>query len=155
MTDSVPAGYHSVTPYLVVRDADRAIAFYEAAFGATEKTRLTTPDGKVGHAELVIGDSVIMLADEIEQWGNQSPESLGGCASSLMLYVDNVDEQFQQALDAGATEKEPVQDQFYGDRSGTLVDPFGHEWALGTHTEDVSEEEVQRRWRDMIEEQAA
>lgn len=148
--DSIPEGYHSVTPYLTVSDAARAIDFYQNAFGAVEQMRLMTPGGKVGHAELAIGDSVIMLADEMEEWGNLSPESLGGSPSSLMLYVDDVDEQFRQALEAGATEREPVKDQFYGDRSGTLEDPFGHVWTLGTHTEDMSEEEIQRRWNEMM-----
>lgn len=151
----IPDGYHRLTPYLTVRGADQAIAFYRDAFGAEEHTRLEMPDGTVGHAEIAIGDAMVMLSDEMEEWGNLSPESLGGSPSSLMLYVDDVDAHFEQALQAGAIEKMPVQDQFYGDRSGTLTDPFGHVWTLGTHQEDLSEAELQDRWMDMLKGQKA
>ncbi len=149
-TNSIPEGYHSVTPYLTVRDANRAIAFYEQAFGAEERFRMDAPDGKVVHAEIAIGDSTIMLADEMPEWGNQSPQSLGGVSSGLMIYVEDVDEQFRRAIEAGATEKSPVQDHFYGDRSGTLIDPFGHVWTLATHQEDVPPEEMQRRFEALM-----
>lgn len=145
-TNAIPEGYHSVTPYLTVHDAARAIAFYEEAFDAAERFRLNAPDGKVAHAELAIGDSTVMLADEMPGWGNQSPQALGGSAVAMAIYVDDVDAQFDRALAAGATEQSPVQDHFYGDRSGTLVDPFGHVWTVATHKEDVPPEEMQQRF---------
>ena len=141
----IPEGYHSVTPYLIVQDGAAAIDFYVQAFGAVELFRLPGPDGKLGHAEIKIGDSHVMLADECPQMGAQSPATLGGAGVSLMLYVEDVDSQFATALAAGATEVRAVQNQFYGDRSGTLKDPFGHTWTLGTHVEDVEPEELERR----------
>jgi PhnB protein len=141
----IPDGYHTATPYLIVHDAKAALAFYVQAFGAVELMRLEGPDGKVGHAEIRIGDSPIMLADEHPQMGFRSPRALGGTPVSLMLYVEDVDARFARALAAGAKALRPVQDQFYGDRSGTLEDPFGHVWTIGTHVEDVSPEEIQRR----------
>ncbi|MCE9658902.1 MAG: VOC family protein [Burkholderiales bacterium] len=140
-----PAGYHSLTPYMTVKNANAAIDFYQRAFGAEQVLRLDLPDGSVAHAEIRIGDSVVMLAEESEAWGNKSPLSLGGSAMFLMAYVADVDAAFRRALDAGASEVRPVADQFYGDRSGTLKDPFGHQWTLSTHIEDVSESEAQRR----------
>lgn len=154
MTNTIPEGYHSVTPYLTVHDAARAIAFYEEAFDAVERFRLNAPDGKIAHAEIEIGDSTIMLADEMPAWGNQSPKALGGSPISLALYVDDVDAQFDRALAAGATEQSPVQDHFYGDRSGTLVDPFGHVWTVATHKEDVPPETMQERFEAMMAEKA-
>ncbi|HEV7473188.1 MAG TPA: VOC family protein [Pyrinomonadaceae bacterium] len=141
----IPDGYHTATPYLIVNGAAAAIEFYKSAFGATELFRFPAPDGKIGHAEIKIGDSPIMLADEYADMGYKGPLALGGSAVSLMLYVQEVDTVFQQALDAGATAKEAVSDKFYGDRMGTVVDPFGHVWHLATHKEDVSIEEMQSR----------
>jgi PhnB protein len=145
----VPSGYHSVTPYLMVRGAAKAIDFYGRAFGAEEIMRLES-DGKVGHAEVRIGDSVVMLADEHPELGFVGPESLGGTSGSILLYVDDVDDAFRRAIDAGATEVREVQDQFFGDRSGTLKDPFGHLWTLSTRIEEVSPEEMQRRYQAMM-----
>jgi PhnB protein len=141
----IPEGYHSVTPYLIVRGGAEAIEFYQKAFGAVELFRMPTPDGKIGHAEIKVGDSPIMLADEFPDMGYQGPESLGGSPVSLMIYVDDVDTVFNRAVDAGATVKEALADKFYGDRMGTVVDPFGHRWHLATHKEDVSPEEMERR----------
>ena len=144
-TKSIPDGYHSVTPYLIVKGAAEAMKFYIRAFGAAELMRMAGPDGRIGHAEMKIGDSVIMLADEHPEIGHRGPQSLGGAAVSLMVYVDQVDEVFKQALASGAKEIRPLKDQFYGDRSGTLQDPFGHQWTLATHIEDVAPEELRRR----------
>jgi PhnB protein len=143
----IPEGYHSVTPYLIIDGAADAIEYYKKAFGATELFRMPMPGGKIGHAELKIGDSPIMLADEHPEMGYKSPTSWGGSPISLMLYVEDVDAVFQQAIGAGAKEQRPVADQFYGDRLGTLTDPFGHVWTISTHKEDVSMEEMQRRMK--------
>ena len=142
----VPDGYHTVTPYLIVGDAAAAIEFYKRAFGATERMRLADPSGKVGHAEIVIGDSAVMLADEFPEMGARGPKSLGGSPVGLAVYVEDVDAMAERAVAAGATVVRPVQDQFYGDRSGTFEDPFGHKWTLATHKEDVSPEEMTRRF---------
>jgi PhnB protein len=141
----IPDGYHSVTPYLIVKGAADAIEFYKTAFGATELFRMPAPGGKVGHAEIKIGDSPIMLADESPEMGHTSPTTLGGTPVTIMIYVEDVDAIFKQAIAAGGQEQKPVQDQFYGDRSGTLKDPFGHVWHVATHTEDVSPEEMEKR----------
>jgi len=141
----IPAGYHTATPYLFVRDAVRAIEFYKQAFGATELVRLPTPAGKIGHAEIKIGDSVIMLAEEVVADGFASPLSLGGAGASIFLYVEDVDAVFNRAITAGATTLLPVTDQFYGDRVGTLKDPFGHMWSIATHKEDLTPEELGKR----------
>ena len=144
----VPAGYHSVTPYLSVKGAAKALDFYQRAFGAEVVVRMDMPDGRVGHAEIVIGDSHVMLADEMPEMADaltKSPQTLGGSSFGLMIYLPDVDARFKRALDAGGTVKRPVQDQFYGDRTGTLQDPFGHIWTLGTHVEDVSPEEMKKR----------
>jgi PhnB protein len=141
----IPDGYHSVTPYLIVKGAAAAIDFYKLAFGATELMRLPGPDGKVGHAEIRIGDSPVMLADEHPEVGAVSPQTLGGSPVHMLIYVEDVDARFAQAIAAGAKELRPVKDQFYGDRSGTLKDPFGHMWTIATHTEDVTHEEMQKR----------
>jgi PhnB protein len=141
----IPDGYHTVTPYLIIQGAAQAIDFYKKAFGATEIVRMPDPQGRIGHAELRIGDSFIMLADEHHEMGYRGPRALGGTCVSLLLYVPDVDAMFARAIAAGAKEQRPVADQFYGDRMGTLEDPFGHVWTIGTHTEDVSPEEMKRR----------
>jgi PhnB protein len=146
----IPDGYHTVTPYLIVKGAAGAIEFYKKAFGATELMRLADPGGKIGHAEIKIGDSPIMLADEFPEMGFRSPQSLGGSAVGIAVYVEDVDARFSQALAAGAKAVRPVQDQFYGDRSGTLTDPFGHVWTLATHKEDVSPEEIHKRFEAAV-----
>ena len=142
---SIPEGYHSVTPYLIVRGAADAIEFYKKAFGAVELFRMPAPGGKIGHAEIKVGDSPIMLADEHPEIGYNGPQSLGGSPVSLMIYVDDVDAVFNRAVEAGAVVKEAPQDKFYGDRMGTLTDPYGHRWHVATHQEDVSPEEMERR----------
>lgn len=141
----IPEGYRTVTPYLIVREAAKAIDFYKKAFNASELFRMAEPSGKVGHAELQIGDSRIMLADEHPEMGFRGPASLGGAGVSIMLYVEDVDALTSQAVAAGAKVLRPVENQFYGDRMGTIEDPFGHVWSIGTHVEDVSPEEMQRR----------
>jgi PhnB protein len=141
----IPEGYHSVTPYIVVDGAARAIEFYKQAFGATELFRMDGPDGRVAHAEIKIGDSHVMLGDESPEMGARSPQSIGGSPVSLMLYVDDVDAVVGRAVEAGATLKRPVADQFYGDRTGGIEDPFGHFWYVATHVEDVPPEELQKR----------
>jgi PhnB protein len=143
----VPEGYHTATPYLIVSNAGRALDFYAQAFGAKELMRFAAPDGKIGHAEIRIGDSVIMLADEHPDMGYRSPQALGGSPVSIMLYMDDVDARFARALAAGAVQMRALENQFYGDRTGTLVDPFGHVWTLATHVEDVAPEELERRAR--------
>jgi PhnB protein len=140
----IPEGYHSITPYLSIKGAAQALEYYKKAFGATELFRMEH-EGKIGHAEMKIGDSPFMLADEFPEMGFVSPQTLGGSPVGIMIYVDDVDNVFKQAIDAGAVEKKPVQDQFYGDRSGTLTDPFGHVWTVATHKEDVSPEEIDKR----------
>ena len=144
-TKSIPDGYHSVTPYLIVKGAAAANDFYKHAFGASELMRMPSPDGRIGHAEIKIGNSALMLADEHPQMGYKSPQSLGGSAVSMMVYVDRVDEVFKKAMEKGAKELQPVKDQFYGDRSGTLQDPFGHTWTIATHIEDIAPEEMRKR----------
>jgi PhnB protein len=141
----IPEGYHSVTPYLIVSDAAGAIEFYKKAFGATELLRMPAPGGRVGHAELRIGDSRIMLADEYPDMGARSPKAFGGSPVSLHLYVEDVDAVAKQALAAGAKELRPIKDQFYGDRLGSVTDPFGHVWHISTHKEDLSPEELKQR----------
>jgi PhnB protein len=141
----IPEGYHTATPYLIIKDAARAIEFYKKAFGATELMRMAQPDGRIGHAEIRIGDSPIMLADEFPEMGHRSPQSLGGSPVSILLYVEDVDALFNQAVSAGAKVERPVQDQFYGDRIGGVTDPFGHIWYIATHKEEVSPEEMRKR----------
>ena len=141
-----PSGYHTATPYLVIKGAAAAIDFYKKVFGATEVMRMPGPGGAVMHAEVKIGDSIIMLADEMPGFGFNAPPSLGGSPVGLNLYFPDVDARFATALANGATEKRPVQNQFYGDRSGTIVDPFGHIWTIATHIEDVGPEEMNRRF---------
>jgi PhnB protein len=141
----IPDGYHSVTPYLIIKGADRALEFYKRAFGAKQRMRMAGPHGTVGHAEIEIDGSAVMLADEFPEMGYRSPQSIGGAGVSLVLYVTDVDARFNQAVAAGAKPLRPVEDQFYGDRSGTIEDPFGHVWTISTHKEDLTLEEVQKR----------
>jgi len=144
-----PPGYHSVTPYMSLRDARSALDFYARAFGAELVLKLDMPDGKIAHAEIRIGDSILMLSEENPEWGSSSPQLLGGSPVHLMIYVQDADAAFARALAAGAEQVRPVENQFYGDRSGTLKDPFGYQWTLATHIEDVSTEEAQRRMAAM------
>jgi PhnB protein len=144
MVQAIPDGYAGVTSYLIIRDAASAIDYYKKAFGATELMRFPGPNDTVAHAEIKIGDSPVMLADE-GQGNYRSPDALGGSPVSLMVYVEDVDKVFDRAVSNGAKVERPVADQFYGDRLGTLVDPFGHTWSISTHVEDVSMEEMQRR----------
>jgi PhnB protein len=141
----IPDGYHSVTPYLIVKGAAAALDFYTKVFGATELFRMPGPDGRIGHAEIKIGDSPIMLADEHPEMDALGPKTIGGTPVGIMIYVANSDAMFKDAVAAGAKVLKPLQDQFYGDRSGTIEDPFGHKWTIATHVEDVSPEEIQRR----------
>jgi PhnB protein len=141
----IPDGYHTLTPYLVVKGAAAALDFYKRAFGATELFRMADPSGAVRHAEIKIGDSIIMMADESPEMGYRGPQALGGSPVGLMLYVEDVDKRFNQAIAAGGKVKSAVQDQFYGDRSGTLTDPYGHVWTIATHKEDVPPQEMERR----------
>jgi PhnB protein len=144
-TKPIPEGYRTATPYLIVKGAADAIEFYKKAFGAVEMLRMADPQGRVGHAEIKIGDSVIMLADEHPAMGYRGPRSLGGSSVSILLYLEDVDRVFERAVKAGAKAHRPVTNQFYGDRSGTLEDPFGHVWTVATHVEDVPPEEMKRR----------
>jgi PhnB protein len=141
----IPDGYHSVTPYLCVKGASEAIEFYKKAFGATELGRLSQPDGRVGHAELQIGSSRVMLSDEHPEMGFTGPGTLGGSPVMMHLYVEDADAVFKRAVEAGATEVRSMRDEFYGDRAGGVKDPFGHTWHIATHKEDLTQEEVGRR----------
>jgi PhnB protein len=141
----IPEGYHTATPYLIIKNAAKAIEFYKEAFGAKEIMRMSQPDGRIGHAEIKIGDSPIMLADEFPEMGARSPQSLGGSPVSILLYVEDVDAFAKQAVAAGTKVVRPVKDQFYGDRSGSFEDPFGHQWHIATHVEDVAPEEMHKR----------
>ena len=140
----IPDGYHTLTPFLTVRDAARAIEFYKQAFGAKERGVMKGPDGKIMHAELMIGDSIIMLSDEFPEFGALSPLSTGGAGMGLHIYIDGVDAAFDRAVKAGAEVEMPVMDQFWGDRYGKLKDPFGHKWSIATHTADLSAEEMKQ-----------
>jgi PhnB protein len=144
-TNYRPEGYHSVTPYLCVSDAARAIEFYKEAFGATEIMRMEAPGGKIGHAEIQIGDSRVALADEMPEMNFRGPQTLGGPSSHFMIYDEDVDARVERAVAAGAKLVRPVKDQFYGDRSGSVEDPFGHHWWISTHIEDLSAEEIRQR----------
>jgi PhnB protein len=141
----IPDGYSAITPYLIIDGATAAIDFYKKVFGATEKMRLDAPGGRVGHAELSIGGSLIMLADESPEMGARGPQSVGGTPVMLHLYVEDADAVIAGAVAAGATVSHPIENKFYGDRSGGIVDPFGHQWHVATHVEDVSPEEIARR----------
>ena len=151
----IPEGFHSVTPYLCVNDAAGALEFYKKAFGATELMRMPDPGGRIGHAEVKIGDSIIMLADEFPEMGFRSPQTLGGSPFAIYLYVEDVDAVVGQAVAAGAKLVKEVKDQFYGDRNGGLEDPFGHIWYVSTHKEDVSPEEMKRRVGEEMQKRAA
>lgn len=153
MAKPIPDGYHSVTPYLVVKGAARALEFYQKAFNAKELYRLEGPGGSIGHCEFQIGNSRMMLADEMQGSLSRSPDALGGTPIGLCIYVEDVDALFKQAIAAGGKEVRPVTDQFYGDRSGTLRDPCGHLWTVATHKEDVSPEEMNRRLAEMMKQQ--
>ncbi len=146
----IPEGYHSLTPFLAVDNAAQAIQFYELAFGAKERTRMPGPDGKIAHAELQIGDSVVMLADPFPQSTVKPPKELGGTSMGVFLYVENVDAVVEQAVDAGATVTMPVEDMFWGDRFGTVTDPFGHAWQIATHKEDLTPEEIAERGKEAM-----
>lgn len=141
----IPDGYHSITPYLICGGAAKAIEFYKKAFGAVETLRLDAPGGKIGHAEMKIGDSIVMLADEHPEMGARSPRTIGGSPVSIVLYVKDVDAVYARAVGAGAKAQRPVADQFYGDRAGSVEDPFGHTWHIHTHVEDLTLEEIARR----------
>lgn len=154
-TKAIPEGYSTATPYLIVKGAADALDFYKRAFNATELFRMADPSGKVMHAEMRIGNSIIMLADEHPEMGYRGPSSVGGSTVSIMLYVENVDEVFDRAVKAGAKAQRPVQNQFYGDRSGTLEDPFGHVWTISTHVEDVPPDELKRRAEAMFKSHGA
>ncbi len=145
----IPDGYRSVTPYLVISGAAAAIDFYKKALGASERMRIPGPDGKIGHAELMFGDSVVMMADENPEMHALSPKTVGGSPVTIMLYVEDVDAVAAKAVGAGATLLRKIENQFYGDRSGSIKDPFGHIWHLSTHIEDVSPEEMDRRMKEM------
>ncbi|WP_053231418.1 VOC family protein [Sandaracinus amylolyticus] len=147
---AIPEGYHSVTPYLIVKGAAKAIEWYARALGANELYRMDGPGGSIVHAEIQIGDSRVMLADESPEMGATAPGSLGGTPVGLMLYVTDVDAVFARAVKEGAKQERPVADQFYGDRMGSMVDPFGHKWTIGTHVEDVSPEEMEARHREFM-----
>jgi PhnB protein len=141
---AIPKGYHTITPFMTVRDAARAIEFYKQAFGAKERGVMKGPEGKIMHAEVVIGDSIIMLADEFPEFGSLSPQSTGGSGTGLHIYIEDVDSAFDRAVKAGATVEMPVADMFWGDRYGKLRDPFGHKWSIGTHKADLSMEEMKK-----------
>ena len=147
---AIPKGFHSVTPYLIMNDAQKAIDFYCDAFSAEHVMQMPLPDGGIAHAEIIIGDSHIMLSDNGSEEHLKNPKEPGGTALSLMLYVEDVDTAFKKAIELGATEIRPVHDQFYGDRAGTLQDPFGHVWTIGTHKEDLSEAELSQRMSDLM-----
>lgn len=151
----IPDGYHTVTPYFTVRNAAAAIEFYKTAFGAVEVMRFEMPGGGVAHAEIQIGDSKVMFGDENPDCGNKSPQTLGGTAGGLCIYVEDCDAVFEKALAAGATVMKPMADQFYGDRSGTVIDPFGHAWTVATHKEDVTIDEMKARMAALMQPQAA
>jgi PhnB protein len=150
MVNPVPEGYTVVSPYLAIKGAADAMEFYKDVFGATELVRMPQPDGKIGHAELRFGDSVVMLADEFPDMGHQSPKSLGGTPVTFNVYVDDADAVVDRAVAAGATIVQPIENRFYGDRSAQIVDPWGHQWNVATHIEDVSPEEMQRRAAEMM-----
>ncbi len=150
-TSHIYPGGHTVNCYLNIKNCAEAIEFYKKAFGAEEKLRLVMPDGSIAHAEIVIEGSLIMMGEENPDWGTQSPLSLGGSPITLSIYVPNVDEAFKKAIAAGAKEIMPIKDEFYGDRIGQVIDPYGYKWGIATHIEDVNQEEMQRRMDSMFE----
>jgi PhnB protein len=145
----IPDGYHSITPYLYVRGAVAAIDYYKKVFGATELMRIPGPGGRIMHAEIKIGDSIVMLADENPSTGVMSPQTIGGYSAGILAYVEHVDAVVQKAIENGSKALHPIKDQFYGDRSGSVLDPFGHMWTIATHMEDVSPEELHKRMAAM------
>jgi PhnB protein len=149
----IPEGYHTVTPYLYIKGAAKALEFYKKAFGAVELFRMAGPDGRIGHAEIRIGDSMIMIADEHPEMGVKGPEAYGGTTVGICLYVEDVDTLYKRAIAAGGKEVRPLMDQFYGDRSGTLNDPFGHTWTIATHKEDVPQQEMEKRAQEWMKKQ--
>lgn len=151
----IPPGYAGVTPYLIVRDAERALAFYKEVFGAKQTLRLDYPDGKIAHAELAIGEGYVMLSEEKPEMGFRGPLSFGGTPVSLLIYVRDVDAVYAKAIAAGAENMKPVADQFYGDRSGTIVDPFGHLWSIATHKKDMTQAELEQAMASMGNEASA
>jgi len=146
----IPDGYHTLTPFLTVKDAARAIEFYKAAFGAKERGVMKAPDGKVMHAELMIGDSILMMSDEFQEFGSLSPQTIGGSPMGLHIYVEDVDTAFDRAVKAGAQVEMPVMDQFWGDRYGRLKDPYGHKWSIATHKQDFSADEMKQNMEDAM-----
>jgi PhnB protein len=151
----VPLGYHTVTASLIVSDAAAAIEFYKKALGAEERFRMATPDGRIGHAELQIGDSIVFISDEMPGMSCKSPQTLGGTANNLFLYVEDVDRSFERATDAGVQVVMPVANMFWGDRFGSFMDPFGHSWSMATHVEDLSPQEIEERSKAFHEQMAA
>ncbi len=149
-TKPIPEGYHSLTPYLAVEDAAQAIEYYKKAFGAKERMRMHAPDGKIGHAELEIGDAMVMVSDPFPQSSTRPPKELGGTSASVFMYVEDVDATVKQAVDEGATVTTEVADQFWGDRFGSVVDPYGHAWGIASHVEDVPPEEIERLGREAM-----
>lgn len=150
MAKAIPEGFHSLTPYLIVKDGKAAMAFYAKALGAKEVLRLCMPDGSIAHAEMIVGDSHFMLSEENPQWGSKGPNTLGGTPCGLCLYVEDCDRVFNQAVAAGAIVERPVMDQFYGDRSGTVIDPDGHKWTIATHRQDMTAAEMQKAMDDWL-----
>jgi PhnB protein len=150
MTKRIPKGYHALTPSIAVDNAAKAIEFYKRAFGAKERLRMDTPMGTVGHAELEIGDSVLMLSDPVPQSTVKPPKDIGGTTVGIFMYVEDVDEVVQQVIDAGGSVTMPVEDQFWGDRFGVVADPFGHQWQIATHVEDLSPEEIRERGKQAM-----
>ena len=147
---AIPDGYPRVVPYLCVNGAEAAIAFYTNVLGATERMRMPAPGGMIGHCELELGDSVIMLSDEFPEMGQQSPKAVGGTPVTVSVYCEDVDAVFERAVEAGATVLRPVEDQFYGDRTGQFEDPFGHRWSVASHIEDVPPDEMERRMAELM-----
>jgi PhnB protein len=154
-TQTPPSGYHVVTPAIIVRDAAQAIEFYQRAFGAEEVSRMKAPDGSIMHAEIRIGDSIVMLGEENEQWGTKSPLSTNGNPGSLHMYVADADAAFQRAVDAGASVTYPLEDAFWGDRYGKVRDPFGHEWGIATRVREMSDEEAEKAGQEWMAQAAA
>jgi PhnB protein len=154
-TKPIPEGYHTVTPYLAVEDAAGAIEYYKKAFGAKERVRMEAPEDKIGHAELEVGDSLVMLADPFPQSSTTPPKELGGTSASIFMYVEDVDAVVKQAVDAGATVAMEVADQFWGDRFGTVTDPFGHSWSIATHIEDLTPDEIAERGKAAMAEMSS
>jgi uncharacterized glyoxalase superfamily protein PhnB len=155
MPKNPPKGYHTVTPGITVHDAPRALDFYKEAFGAEELSRMPGPDGSIMHAEIKIGDSVVMLGEENPQWGNKSPKTLGGVPSSLHIYVDNADEAFDRAVKAGCEVRMPLENVFWGDRYAKVADPFGHEWGIAQRVKDLSDEEMMKAAQEFMQQSGA